>query len=418
MLSQQTIKSEEKGNINSQESPDIQSQVPVILAYGFRPFFLLAPLYLSISTLLWGLFWSGLLPFSFLSNPLEWHLYENLFGVTSAMMIGFILTAVPEFYKNVKPVAGKTLLYLVIFWILGRISFWLIDYIGIFAVAIINIPLLLWVVLLIIKPILTDPQHRHISLIIMFIVISLIHIWFFMAKLDWVDTNPLSILKASIGAFMILVLLALRRISMVVVNYWLDKKNISATYVARPPRYNIAIICLILYTFTEFLYPNNSILIWLAFAVMAAVLNIINDFFLENSIFIQPFIWPLFSIFIMLALGYGLIGLDYLIPEIYHINDFRHLITLGALGIAFYMVLIIVAHFHTGRDLAPNPWIGIGASLILCASIIRGLVIPFIDGSESWAYLTSAIMWTLPFIGYLILYGKWLVQPRADGLSG
>jgi len=80
---------------------------PVVLSYGFRPFFLLASSYLIVSILLWSAFWTGLLPLSFFSNPLQWHLYEMLFGVTSAMMIGFILTAVLNSMKVRNPLWVK-----------------------------------------------------------------------------------------------------------------------------------------------------------------------------------------------------------------------------------------------------------------------------------------------------------------------
>ncbi len=400
-------------------SNDPSKNSPILLAYGFRPFFLLVPIYLSISILLWGLFWSGILPLPFLANPIEWHVYEMLFGVTNAMMIGFILTAIPTLYEEETPITGNILLGLVALWLIGRISFWLMDWVGVYIVALTNIPLILWVVFLIAKPILRDPLQRQLSLAVLFLIISGMQIWFFIAKIGWVSSDPMAILQASIGVFMVLVLLAVRRINMEAVNHWLDQNKIDDTFLARPPRYNIAIFSVAIFTIVEYLYPNNSALSWLAFAAMAAILNTLNDFFLdEEPVFIRPFIWPLFTLLIMLAIGYGFIGWDYLMPEIYALNHFRHLLTLGALGMAYFMVLIIVSHIHTGRDLIPSNWIGIGALLILIASLIRSLAIPFVDGASSWAYMLSAILWILPFIGFLIIYGKWLRKPRIDGLPG
>jgi len=229
----------------------------------------------------------------------------------------------------------------------------------------------------------------------------------------------MAVLKASVGVFMVLVLLAARRVNMEAINHWLEQYNIDETYMARPPRYNVAIFSVTIYTVVEFFYPNNSALSWLALAAMAAILNTLNDFFLdEEPIFIRPFIWPLFSMLIMMAVGYGLIGWDYLMPEVYAINHFRHLLTLGSLGMAYFMVLVIVSHIHTGRDFIPNNWIGIGAFLILLSSAIRGIAIPFVDGATSWGHMVSAIMWVLPFIGFLVIYGKWLKEPRVDGLPG
>ena len=391
----------------------------ILLSYGFRPFFLLAPIYLILLIFLWGAFWSGWLPLSFTNNPLEWHMYEMLFGVTSAMMIGFILTAVPELYENEKPIVGKVLLGLILLWIAGRVSFWFMDWLGVYVVAITNIPLLIWVVVLIAKPILQDPLRRQHSLAVLFLAINGMQTWFFMAQLDWVDSDPAAILKASVGMFMVLVLLAARRINTEAINHWLNQNHIDATYLARPPRYNMAIFTIILYTLVEYFYPHNSALSWLAFAVMAAVLNTLNDFFLEEDpVFLRPFVWPLFMILITLAVGYGAIGWDYLQDEIYAINHFRHFLTMGALGMAYFMVLIIVTHIHTGRDLIPSYWVGLGALLILAGASLRA-VGGFIWPEHNQLMIgLSVIVWASPFIGFLIIYSKWLLKPRVDGLPG
>lgn len=392
---------------------------PTVLSYGFRPFFLLAPAYLVLSILLWSASWSGLLPLTFLENPLQWHLYEMLFGVTSAMMIGFILTAVPELYEREPPVVGKTLLGLVLLWMLGRISFWLMDWLGVGLVALTNIPLLLWVLFLVAKPILADPLRRQLSLATLFLVINAFQVWFFSAKLGWVETDPMAILKASVGAFMVLVLLAVRRVNTEAVNRWLDQHEVDAVYLARPPRYNLAILSVVIFTIVEFFYPQNSALSWLALAAMAGILNTLNDFFIdEDPIYLRPFIWPLFMLLVLMAAGYGMIGWDHLNDDVYQINGFRHILTMGALGMAYYMVLVIVTHLHSGRTFINNRWVGFGALLLIAGALLRGL------GPMLWPSLympiigLAAILWTLPFIVFLMVFGKWLLKPRADGLPG
>lgn len=396
-----------------------KGDIPVLLSYGFRPFFLLAPMYLILSILLWAGYWSGLIPLSFLDNPLQWHLYEMLFGVTSAMMIGFILTAVPELYETEPPVIGRMLLGLVALWILGRISFWLMDWVGVYVVALTHLPLLAWAVFLVAKPVLKDPLRRQLSLAVVFVALNAFQVWFFAAKLGWIATDPLLILKTSVGMFMVLVLLAARRINTEAVNGWLDLHRIDEVYLARPPRYNMAIFSVLLFSVMAFLYPNNSVLSWLAFAAMAAILNTLNDFFLkEDPVYIRPFIWPLFVMLLMMAIGYGLIGWDYLETGFYALNHFQHFLTMGALGMAYFMVLVIVSHFHTGRDFIPTRWVGFGALLIILATVVRGLG-PFIWPQYYMAWVSlAAVIWVLPFIGFLIKYGRWLREPRLDGLPG
>ena len=66
------------------------------------------------------------------------------------------------------------------------------------------------------------------------------------------------------------------------INELLEDENIDETFYARSPRYNLAIFSIILYTIIEFLYPDNSILAWLAFASAAATLGVLNDFILKD----------------------------------------------------------------------------------------------------------------------------------------
>ncbi len=150
-----------------------EGDIPPLLAYAFRPFFILLPAYIALSILLWGLAWSGQINL-FMDDILTWHIYEMIFGVASAGIVGFILTGVPEFYAGVKPVVGKTLLAIVTLWVIGRLAFWMIDWLGVVFVALTNLPLLIWVIALIAKPIFSDPLRKNVSLGVIFITIFLI----------------------------------------------------------------------------------------------------------------------------------------------------------------------------------------------------------------------------------------------------
>jgi len=394
-----------------------EGKVLPILAYAFRPLFILLPAYIVLSILLWGLAWSGQITL-FTDNILAWHIYEMMFGVASAGIIGFILTAVPELYDDVTPVVGKTVLAITLLWLAGRIAFWMIDWLGVYVVAMTNLPLLIWVTILVAKPIFSDPLRRNISLALTFMGIILIQGWFFTSIAGWVETDSMKILKIALGAFMVLELLALRRINTEAINEWLDTHQIDDTFIARPPRYNIAILCVSLFTIIEFVLPDNLILGWLGLAAAAAILNTLNDFFIDEvTIVFKSYILPLFIILILMALGYGLMGFDYLTDNLYGINHFRHFLTTGVFGLSFFMVMVIVGTIHTGRSLQTNRWIDFSVALIIVATLLRSLI-PFAPEYSSWLYLSSSIIWAIPFIIYLILFYPRLSQPRADGLPG
>ena len=71
------------------------------------------------------------------------------------------------------------------------------------------------------------------------------------------------------------------------INELLEQENIDETFYSRPPRYNLAIFCVILYTAIEFLFPNNSVLAYFALACMASILGILNDFILKDNSYVE-----------------------------------------------------------------------------------------------------------------------------------
>mgnify|MGYP002713138306 CR=1 FL=1 len=404
--------------ITQQEQTAEGAKGLVLLAYGFRPMFILLPAYLALSMLLWGALWSGLIGLPFLENPLLWHIYELTFGAASAGIIGFVLTAVPEFYERVKPVSGKCLLAITLLWLAGRLSFWLIDWLGVWLVALVNLPLLLWLIALVSQPLLQDPQRRHLSLLLTLVIIWLIQVWFFVAAAGWVAADPMALLRLGLGAFMVLVLISLRRINTGAINEWLDYEGIDAVFIARPPRYNIAVLCITLFSLAEFLHPGTAVLGWLSLAAAAAILNTLNDFFLEEAnILLRPYVSYLLLVLLLMAAGYGLMGWDYLNESIYSINHFRHFLTAGVLGLSFLTVMVIVGTIHTGRHLIRNPWADIAVLLVVTAAIARGLIALF-PAHAPLLYAVSSLLWALAFVLYLIRFYVPLSQPRVDGLLG
>ena len=395
-----------------------KGEIPIYLAYGFRPILLLLAPYIIVSIILWSLSFSGFINLSFIENPLNWHMYEMIFGIGFAGIIAFFLTGVPEMFPGSIPIVGKKLFYIVILWVLGRVSFWFMDFIGVFLVAILNISLTIWIISLIAKPVFADANKRHISLGFTLITILIIQIMFFLSVKNIITISSYAILILSIGAFIVLILLALRRINMEAINELLEQENIDETFYSRPPRYNLAIFCVILYTAIEFLFPNNSVLAYLALACMASILGILNDFILkDNNILFKPFIIYLISILLMTSIGYGFLGFDYLNEDINALNHFRHFLTTGTYGLVFYIVMIIISTIHTGRKIFTNIWLSIGVLSIILATFIRSFI-SFYEEYTIQAYLISSILWAIPFIIYMKIFIPFLLNPRADGIKG
>ena len=95
--------------------------MPPILHYGFRPFFFLAALHAGLAIPVWlGAHFGGFDiggPF----GGMHWHAHEMLFGYLSAVITGFILTAIPNWTGRL-PLSGLPLAGLVGLWLAGRVA--------------------------------------------------------------------------------------------------------------------------------------------------------------------------------------------------------------------------------------------------------------------------------------------------------
>ena len=86
---------------------------------GFRPFYLLASMFGAFSVLLWAVQISGYLTSAYLQGPV-WHGHEMLFGYTTAVIAGFLLTAVRAWTNEPTP-SGVPLMALAALWVCGRV---------------------------------------------------------------------------------------------------------------------------------------------------------------------------------------------------------------------------------------------------------------------------------------------------------
>jgi len=93
---------------------------PALFSYGFRPFFLFGSLYAGLAVLVWLPVFTGELALASAFAPRDWHVHEMLYGYLSAIITGFLLTAIPNWTGRL-PLQGAPVIVLVAAWLLGRI---------------------------------------------------------------------------------------------------------------------------------------------------------------------------------------------------------------------------------------------------------------------------------------------------------
>ena len=85
---------------------------PVLLSYGFRPFFLGAGVFAVLAMALWIAALATGLPLGGGYGAVAWHGHEMLFGFGPAVLAGFLMTAIPN-WTGQMPLSGPPLAALV-----------------------------------------------------------------------------------------------------------------------------------------------------------------------------------------------------------------------------------------------------------------------------------------------------------------
>ena len=79
---------------------------PVLLSYGFRPFFLGAGVFAVLAMALWIAALATGLPLGGDYGAVAWHGHEMLFGFAPAVLAGFLMTAIPN-WTGQMPLVGS-----------------------------------------------------------------------------------------------------------------------------------------------------------------------------------------------------------------------------------------------------------------------------------------------------------------------
>lgn len=389
-------------------------------AYGFRPFFLILPWYVLGMMLIWAGVFAGVLPWYLSADPYSWHAYELMYGVGMAGTAAFVLTGLPELFPGVVPIVGRKLLYWVGLWLAGRVAFLFAFGFGLWIKFALDLAFSLLIIIWVFKPVVLDKLQRHSSVAYTVVGLTALQVWFYLSIAGFSSTSTMDILKVTLGWFMILIVVALKRINMEAVNEVLeasDNYDSDDLFMAKSYRYNLSVFTILLYTTAEFFYPTNSTLAWLAFAAGAAVFGIISDFKLEyGSVIFKPIPIFLALVPIFIGIGYFSLGVNILLKLEYSVY-FRHFLTSGAFGLAFIVALLVITMIHTGRALLYEKWMGVAILFIIIATFLRVSIFALSQYYTLFNTLAT-LFWAGAFIVYYLGAKSYLKSPRADGILG
>ncbi|MBA4261510.1 MAG: NnrS family protein [Comamonadaceae bacterium] len=403
--------------LNTVRWPAWTSAAHPVWMCGMRPFFVATAASAVLLMALWVLFLSAGWPLpASAGGPVAWHAHELLFGFALASVLGFLLTALPEF-TGTPDFSPATVRRLVALWLAARVAFWASG-VGaapmVLLSGLLHVGLIGGLAVLAAPRLWADPQRKHLSFLWTLLALGLCAAGFH-AELLLGSASANRWLLASVGVYMVLIVVALSRISMRIVNQALQDAGHSTDYLARPPRRNLLITVIVFYTVAEFAFPGSRLSGWLALAAAAAVFHLMNDWHVGRALLRR---WPLmlYAIYVCMGLGYGLMGAGLLLP-LGTLSGGRHLLTVGALGLAMLGAMSIAGRAHCGLQAEQRDWVPLAAlSLCLAAAVRAAAGWLLADPLAAWA-LAGAV-WCLGFGLYLVYLAPVLLARRSDGHGG
>lgn len=382
---------------------------------AFRPFFLAAAWTAVIDLALWSAFLALGLPLpSVPGGPVAWHAHELLFGFGLAAIIGFLLTAVPEF-TGVASCRPRTTMTLLGLWVFARVAFAASGAVGPLPAALAELAAVALLAAITAPPLLRDPARRHLGFVAALAALGATLAGFHLDALR--GAYPMRWLHAGVDMVMVLVILAMSRISTRIVNDALDLLRAAGhdpgdAYRAPPPRRKLAIFAICAYSAVQWLSPGSPIAGWLALSAAAAVFNLLTDWH-RGRVLLDRWVAMLYAVHLFMATGYALIGLSHL-AGIGAPSAGLHLLTIGAMSLAVFASMSIAGRIHGGWPLDDRAWLPAAALTLAAAAVLRAAAGLGAPGQAGLIHASSAL-WIGAFLWWALRFHRVLTRPRPDG---
>ncbi|HYG90037.1 MAG TPA: NnrS family protein [Azospirillum sp.] len=374
---------------------DVQT-APVWRA-GFRPFYLLGPLFGVTALSLWAAGrWDGA---GVLHGMPVWHAHEMLFGFAGALAGGFVLTAVPS-WTGTPAVTGRPLAVLASVWLLGRLAVLLGTEWPAAALAdLFYVPVLAWLA----APGVwraRNPLYRLLLAILagLFAGNLLFHGGIAM------DDPALAALGVHVAlyGFMVLYSFVAGLLTPIFTETALRARGDSWTAIFSMPLEWAAALTVLAVAIADLGGLGVS-----AVAVAAGAAAVVHALRMARwrplAVRDDPVMWPMHLGYAFFVLAFALLAFD--APA----SAAVHAFTVGAMGLTKLSLMTRVVLKHTGRPVRATRWTQAVYAAMLLAVAAR---LPAAWGVAPEGMLAmAAALWALSMGGFVALYGGMLVAP-------
>ena len=378
---------------------------PVLLTYGFRPFFLFGAIYAGLTVLAWLPMFYGELQVASALAPVDWHVHEMLYGYLPAIITGFLLTAIPNWTGRL-PIQGMPLLVLVVAWLAGRLCVTLSAQIGWLAAGIVDAIFLILVIAAAAREIVAGKNWRNLRVIGMVTLLFVGNVAFHIEA--HVRGHAEYGTRIGIAAIVLLLALIGGRIIPSFTRNWLAREN-PGRLPAPFARFDAVTLAV----------SGASLALWIvqpsgrltaAVLVIAAALNAVRlARWAGDRTFRDRLVLILHVGYLFVPLGFLLVGLGAL--GIVADSAGLHAWMVGAAGTLTLAVMSRASLGHTGNALIAWPATQAVYAAIFIAALAR-ICSSLEPGWSEWLLPISAFAWIAAFLGFAVTFGPLLIGAR------
>ena len=388
------------------------SEPPALFRLAFRPFFLLGSLFSIISLTLWAGSITGQLNLTVYGGPLWWHVHEMLFGFVSAIVVGFLLTAVRT-WTSQPGLKGASLACLVALWLAGRLVLFLPAVIPLWVVALTDLAFLPLAALVLARPVVRVKQWRNIIFVPLLLAMTVAN-----GAMHWAavtgnpDTQYLAGNVMVMFVMLLMIIMAGRVVPMFTANGTGTERVPAIGWLEK-----IALLAALLAVAASFRLPGiPSGAVALCFFLAAFVHGVRAFRWRIWTTFAVPLIWSLHLSYWCIPLGMFLYGLSEVTTAVTH-SQAIHTLTVGAMGLMILAMITRVSLGHTGRPIKGGKIMAAAFAMMFIAFIVRVFGAFWIDNYANQILAASAL-WICAHSCFLGMNAPVLTRRRVDGKPG
>ena len=388
-----------------------ETRLNPLLRLAFRPFFLLGAFFSCVSLLVWSALFNGSIQFEVFGGSYWWHIHEMLFGFASAIIAGFLLTAV-QTWSGLPGIKGIPLLFLIAVWVAARIGFMLPHLIPHSFISFIDLIFLPLVAVFLAIPIIKVKLWHNAIFIPLLLAMTFANATLHCAK--YIQESRYIIAASDSMILLITLLMCViggRVFPMFTANGtktervatipWLEKISLGLALLIVIQSFNVLTLA----------DPIKASLF-----IFAAFFHSLRAFRWRIWVTLKtPLVWSLHLSYWCIPLGFLLYGL-HMLGIVSH-SQAVHTITIGAMGTMILSMISRVSLGHTGRPIIVGKTMGFAFIAIYLAFIIR-VIGGNIFSDYTHVIFISTLLWCVAYGCFLYKYLPILSKPRIDGKAG